>query len=136
MYISLDILLFFLRNRFKLILSMYLPTRGIGVVAAQTGSNRTRSRHLALGVRLKKVFLKLNPMGKYLGWRFWNSRAGTWQKQICNRTNDQSLREVAVGSYSLRACTIFSAKTKVKDSERSMEFIGFYIYSNVIMERK
>ena len=43
---------------------------------------------------------------------------------------NRSLPEVAVGSYSLQAgvTTVFCAKTNVKDFERSMEFIGFYIF--------
>ena len=43
-----------------------------------------------------------------------------------NRTSAHSLPWVAAGSHSLWDC--FSAKTNVKDSERSMEFIGFYIF--------
>ena len=67
-------------------------------------------------------------MGNDRGWRLWNTLACRGKNQmLLIEQFCQSLPEVAVGLYSLQAgvTTVFSAKSNVKDSERSMAFIVF-----------
>ena len=58
--------------------------------------------------------------------------AGMRQKRIVQSnksTPSLSKRSFAIWSHSLRAYCLLREKTSVKDPERSMEFIGFYIFN-------
>ena len=72
-------------------------------------------------------------MGKTQYLEIENYAGGYAAKAKCQSnqlTLSLSKRSLGIGSHSLRASTVFSAprENNMKDPERSMEFIGFYIF--------
>ena len=88
-----------------------------------------REMERAFGVRLNISALTLNPMGKRRCLEFEDYAGGYAAKAKCRNRTNRLLHSPSVVWVSARIhCgpTVFSAKTSLP--ERSMEFIGFYIF--------
>ena len=101
------------------------------------GSNRTKVTKLSMRPGFEYTFfaLTLNPMGKTRCLEI-EEYAGDTPAGVCGQSEmsieqvDLSLSKpsLGIGSHSLRAYCRLPCKINVKDSDRSMEFISFYIF--------